>query len=226
MLFEIRPGPVPGSMGRRWLDVPDADKEEAKRVGAKWDPDEQRWYAGPGGSAHLERWSPRPDLPMELPGEDIRYGQGLFVDLIPASARWTHARSCIGGRDWLRVQRLVRSRAQNTCEPCHRQTAAAIRTEIHERWEYDLAARVQRLRQLVCLCPDCHTTTHFGYARVRGVDRQAFNHLCEVTGMSAVEGARHLREAFDLWEQRSRIQRDLDLSILTDARIEIVRPGC
>ncbi len=35
----------------------------------------------------------------------------------------------------------------------------------HERWVYDDAARVQRLGWLICLCADCHTVTHYGYAR-------------------------------------------------------------
>jgi hypothetical protein len=36
-------------MDRFWLDVPYASKEKAKALGARWDPERQRWHA-PAGS--------------------------------------------------------------------------------------------------------------------------------------------------------------------------------
>lgn len=50
--------------GRTYLNVPYAEKDEAKRMGARWDPQRRRWYARKGHSSEkalLERrptWKP------------------------------------------------------------------------------------------------------------------------------------------------------------------------
>ncbi len=42
------------------MDVPFAEKDEAKRLGARWDMAERRWYALPGREAGLSGWAPAP----------------------------------------------------------------------------------------------------------------------------------------------------------------------
>jgi len=213
---------------RIWLDVPFAEKDQAKALGARWDPAERRSYAAPGRAAQLGRWAALPDLPDLLPGEDRDYGQGgLFVQPTPATVWWTHARSCIAPRDWERVRRMVTGRAGCRCEACGQaeRPDAGIRLETHERWQFDTATRTQRLRRLICLDSACHTVTHFGLAQLRGVADEAFAHLCAVTGMTTAEGNQHLDAAVTLWRQQSEIEWDLDLGILTSAGIQIVQPA-
>lgn len=72
---------------RTWLDVGYADKDAAKALGARWDPDARRWFAPTPErlTAGLDRWTPRPPIPATLPGEDRTFGAGLFVDLVPSS---------------------------------------------------------------------------------------------------------------------------------------------
>lgn len=48
---------------RIWLDVPFAEKDEAKAAGARWDPAARRWYAPRPGVATLERWAAGEDIP-------------------------------------------------------------------------------------------------------------------------------------------------------------------
>ena len=218
-------------MTREWLDVPYSEKDQAKVLGARWDQAAKRWYAPRPGMAPPARWAALPDLPALLPGEDRSFGPGLFVDLVPSSCWFTNARSCMAGRDWERVRRLVVGRAGRRCEVpgCGAQEARAreIWLEVHERWEYltGPSGGVQVLRRLVCLCTWCHTATHFGFAGVRGVDREAFAHLLTVTGMTAAVGQRHIDAAFALWRQRSAAAWDLDLSILTAAGVSLARPA-
>ncbi|MEH6372814.1 hypothetical protein V7793_00390 [Streptomyces sp. KLMMK] len=80
---------------------------------------------------------------------------------------------------------MITRRAGVRCEACgageDRQATRWL--EAHERWVYDEARRVQTPKRLICLCTDCHTVTHFGYAQVRGLEAQAFAHLVKVTGM-------------------------------------------
>ncbi len=218
-------------MTREWLDVPFAEKDQAKAAGARWDQPARRWYAPRPRMAELARWAARPDLPALLPGEDRSFGTGLFVDLVPQSCWFTNARSCIAQQDWERVRRLVVGRAGRRCEAegCRQgeNRDRQLWLEAHERWEFleCPSGRVQVLRRLVCLCTDCHTATHFGLAQIRGVDQEAAAHLAKVTGMSATEAQQHIRAAFILWAQRSAHTWALDLSILTRADIALAQPA-
>ena len=77
------------------LDVPYAEKDEAKAQGARWDAAARRWYAPRADMTALERWQAVPDVPDLLPGEDRSFGSGLFVDLVPGSCWFTNVRSCV-----------------------------------------------------------------------------------------------------------------------------------
>ena len=174
---------------RIWLDVPFAEKDEAKAAGARWDAAAKRWYAPRPGMAALQRWAAAPEVPDLLPGEDRSLGSGLFVDLVPSTCWFTNVRSCVDARDWERLRRMVTRRAQRRCEICGAPEDRTVRRwlEAHERWVYDERSRVQTLRRLICLCTDCHTVTHFGYAQVRGLGARALAHLREVTGMTEAQ---------------------------------------
>ncbi|MEU1661536.1 DUF5710 domain-containing protein [Streptomyces griseofuscus] len=211
---------------RIWLDVPYADKDRAKKAGAWWDPVAKRWFAPRKGMTELQEWAAAPDVPDLLPGEDRTLGNGLFVDLVPSSCWFTNVRSCVTPKDWERLRRMITRRAGMRCEACgateDRQTERWL--EAHERWVYDDATRTQHLKRLICLCTDCHTATHYGYAQVRGLESKAFAHLTKVTKMDGVTARRHIDTAFALWRRRSAHAWTLDLSILTDAGVTVQRP--
>ncbi len=211
---------------RIWLDVPYAEKDEAKAQGARWDSAARRWYAPRQGMTALNGWHALPDIPDLLPGEDRTFGSGLFVDLVPSSCWFTNVRSCVSPRDWERLRRMIITRAGQRCEACgrgpDRETGRWL--EAHERWSYDGSENVQALHRLICLCTDCHTVTHFGLARINGKDAEARKHLITVEGLSEKEAHEHVTTAFALWRERSLVEWELDLSILTDAGITIVQP--
>lgn len=210
--------------GRAWLDVPHSDKDAAKALGARWDPAARRWYApGPGISA-FARWAPLPEV---LPGEDRGFGTELFADPIPSTSWFTNVRSAVSPQDWDRLRRMVYRRAGGRCEACGSRPGpeAGLFLEAHERFAYDDSRGVQALRRLICLCTACHATTHYGLTSLRGRGDQALIHLCAVTGMSEAEAIRHLDAAFALWQQRSQMLWELDLSILTGTGVAVVRPA-
>ncbi|GIJ49619.1 hypothetical protein Val02_65050 [Virgisporangium aliadipatigenens] len=211
---------------RIWLDVPFAEKDAAKRAGARWDRDAKRWYAPRAGITALQAWAARADVPDLLPGEDRSLGAGLFVDLVPRSCWFTNVRSCVDQRDWERLRRMITRRAGHRCEICGaaEDPRAKRWLEAHERWTYNDTTRVQRLGRLICLCSRCHGVTHFGLAQVRGRETEAYAHLMAVTGMTRAEAVEHVEVAFEVWFQLSRIRWALDLSILTDAGITVTPP--
>ena len=211
---------------RIWLDVAFAEKDEAKAHGARWDPTARRWYAPRPGTTALDRWQALPDVPNLLPGEDRNFGPGLFVDLVPSSCWFSNVRSCVDQHDWERLRRMITNRADQRCEACRRGQDREARRwlEAHERWAYDDSNNVQALRRLICLCTDCHTTTHFGLASINGKSAEAFQHLCTVTGLSADRANQHIDAAFALWRRRSAVTWELDLSILVRAGVAVTKP--
>lgn len=220
--------PQPGT----WLDVGYDEKDEARKAGALWDPQAfltGRWHAPPGSDAlRRPEWAARPALPDLLPGEDRDFGGGLFVDLVPKSCWFVNARTNIAGRDWERVRRMVLGRAGCRCEACGWAPAAGAALtplEAHERWSYGSRGRVQELRRLICLCEDCHKSTHLGRtwktSAVEGL--AAEGHLARVTGKSLAEVRDEYRRARDLCAWRSRSEWALDLGILTAAGIGLLR---
>ena len=213
---------------RRWLDVPYAHKEAAKAAGARWDQAAKSWYAPHPGMTALAGWAPLPEL---LPGEDRQFGQGLFADLVPRGCWFTNVRSAVSPAYWHRLRTMVYRRAGYRCEACGagRDPDVGRWLEAHERWRYlqhrQSGRLVQRLDRLVCLCSSCHRSTHFGHARVAGVEQEALDHLCDVNGWDRGAAWAHVEEAMAVWERRSRHVWELDLSILTDAGIEVLTPA-
>jgi hypothetical protein len=212
--------------GRIWLDVPFNEKDKAKAAGARWDPAAKRWYAPQPGMTALEPWAAQPDVPTLLPGEDRTFGSGLFVDLVPSSCWFTNVRSCVTKQDWERLRRMLLARANFQCEACGRQEDREIKRwlEAHERWFYDDTTTTQTLRRLIILCSDCHRTTHYGFAQIKGEEQQAFNHLMAVTGMTTREASAHIDKAFAIWQRRSVRNWRLNLDMLTTAGITLAKP--
>ncbi len=209
---------------RAWLDVPFAGKDRAKALGARWDPAARSWYAPRPGLPGLGHWERLPEL---LPGEDRGFGEGLFVDLIPRTSWFTNVRSAVDPADWERLRQMVYRRAGDRCEACgtRRDNAAGLYLEAHERFAYDLRTGVQQLRRLICLCTGCHAATHFGFTSLRGetAAQAALAHLQQVSGMTAAQAGRHVSEAFALWQRRSRVRWQVDLSVIQAAGIAICR---
>jgi hypothetical protein len=207
---------------RAWLDVPFADKDRAKALGARWDPAARSWYAPRLGMPGFSHWERLPEL---LPDEDRSFGDGLFVDLIPETSWFTNVRSAVEPRDWERLRQMVYRRAGYRCEACGaaEDRQRGVRMEAHERFTYDAPAGVQRLARLICLCGWCHTATHMGFAGVRGVQDEATAHLMAVTGMNPTEASQHIDEAFTRWERRSAIRWRVDLSMIAAAGIRLAQ---
>ncbi|MGH3772821.1 MAG: DUF5710 domain-containing protein [Pseudonocardiaceae bacterium] len=212
--------------GRVWLDVPYAEKNQAKSHGARWDQAARRWYAPAPAVSGLARWAALPQILDLLPGEDRSLGSGLFVDLVPSSCWFTNVRSCVVPQDWERLSRMITSRAGRRCEACGQaeDPPTGRRLEAHERWTYDQPSGVQALRRLICLCDQCHTVTHFGLAGIRGLAEVALAHLRTVTGMTDQHARAHIGDAFTLWKDRSARTWTLDLSMLTTAGVTLAPP--
>jgi len=210
---------------KTYLAVPFGEKDEAKKLGAWWDPICKKWYAPNGEAVLLERWKVNDDV-ITLVGEDRDYGGSkLFVDLIPRSCWFTNVRYCVHASDWDRLRAYVYGRVHYRCECCNIDTRNpnAPRLEAHERWDYNEETATQKLVRLVALCHECHQSTHMGLANVRGKGREARLHLEKVMGFTEEESARHIEGAFKLWRKRNLTEWRLDLSLITSNNIRLAR---
>ncbi len=206
-----------------YLSVPYSDKDKVKSLGAKWDPEERKWYIHTNADVSLfTQW-----LPVIIKGEDRTFGGNkLFVDLIPKSCWFINARACLSQTDWYRVRQHVYERANYICECCGINTKSYNTTlEAHERWHYDMITHIQKLVRLIALCRECHEVTHIGLARQNGREDIAKEHLRKVTGMSQLEIDEHIRDAINLSRQRDKYTWTLDLSILSNSGITVTQPS-
>jgi len=206
-----------------YLAVPFSEKEHAKQLGARFDWDIKKWYVMSNHSnldELQEKWKINTE-PVILTGEDRTYGGNkLFIDLIPQTCWFTNVRYCTDSRDWDRLRDHVYSRVNNTCECCHNKTNDI---EAHERWNYDDDTKTQKLVRLVALCNMCHTTTHIGLAGINGKGYEALEHLKKVRNFTYEQAIEHKNQAFQLWRERNTIEWNLDLSLLTNNNIKLIK---
>ena len=206
-----------------YLAVSFSEKEHAKQLGARFDRDIKKWYILSNHSnldELQEKWKINTE-PLILTGEDRTYGGNeLFIDLIPNTCWFTNVRYCTHSRDWDRLRDCVYSRVNNTCECCHNKTN---NIEVHERWHYDNDTKTQKLVRLVALCKMCHTTTHIGLAGIKGKGSEALEHLKKVRNFTHEEAIEHNKQAFQVWRERNTIKWNLDLSLLTNNNIKLIK---
>lgn len=137
----------------------------------------------------------------------------LTVELVPRTAWYTNVRSNVSAAQWNRCKKFVRDRSGDKCEICGGR-GQRWPVECHEKWLYDDERHIQVLTGLIALCPSCHECKHVGFAELRGRLPRVKAHLGKVNGWSPTDVSRYLIQCFDLWDQRSRFNWELDTSWL------------
>jgi hypothetical protein len=127
---------------------------------------------------------------------------------------------------------MVVRRANECCEVCgaNRNIEQRRWIEAHERWEYDDVQHIQSLRRLIALCSQCHRVTHFGRQSLSllalaylDAPAEARKHLRAVTGMNTAAAEQHIAEAFAVWRERSKSDWTIDLSILDNIDVTVIK---
>jgi len=134
----------------------------------------------------------------------------LTIDLIPQSCWFSNLRNAVAREDWDRLRKDVYAKAGNKCVVCGGR-GPKWPLECHEVWEYDDENHVQKLVDLIGLCPACHEVKHFGRAETVGRGDEAFAHLMKVNGWDSHEASKHVADAYDTWNERSEFDWKQDL---------------
>ena len=180
-------------------------------------------------TTHLNRKKSciKSDELTQLIGEDRMFGgNDLFIDLIPRGCWFSNVRTSIKGSCWDKLRKLVYERADNKCECCgvkDEKTSLETRLEAHERWFYDDIKKTQKLMRIIALCNLCHLVTHFGRANIINKGEEAKRHFMKVRKFTEEQFEEHKKEAFRLWSERNNDTWELDLTLITDNNIELVK---
>lgn len=131
-----------------------------------------------------------------------------------------NVRTVLSEKQWKALRSQVADAAWNVCRICGG-VGPAHPVECHEIWEYNDQTKVQRLAGMIALCPNCHMVKHFGFARITGKEKEAFNHFMKVNGLKKKEAEAEISKSFEVWRKRSLIDWELDLSELNQYGIDV-----
>lgn len=201
-----------------FLNVRFKDKDQVKKLGAKWDSRQRGWWI----SDRQDRQEFIPWLPLKYrPGAEPPY---IVSELIPAPTWYQNLRSFLSKEEWDRLRRDCYDRAGKRCEVCGGR-GPKWPVECDEQWEFiedsgSPGIGIQKLAGLAALCPDCHAIRHLGKAQIDGRLDRALGHLAFVNGWTGQEAEDHAAAAFAIWERRSAMTWHLELTVLAEMGVD------
>lgn len=210
------------------LNVPYKDKDKAKELGAKWNPDLKKWMAPHDEPELIRLWGEEPknrehqaskpqptherhkSKSVQLISEDRSFQSDLCVDIPPRNAIF-EIRKALSGDEWHALRDFVMSRA-SACEICSVKPGSPL--EVHERWLYDDKNNIRVLKRLIAICADCHEVTHFNLTYGKRREENAIDHFRKVTGLDRIRVEEHIEDAYASWKDRNDFKWSDDLSMI------------
>lgn len=196
------------------LNVPFIEKDEAKKIGAKWDGDLKSWVAKNDEPGLVSRWGVK-GL-KEIIGEDRSFGgNNLYVDLIPNVIKLKNIQ--FDAVDFKSLSTYVLKRANHQCEICN----SNVGLELHERWLFNDNENTVTLKRIIVMCRACHEFTHIGKANHQGRKIDAMEHMMKVSGLEFIRVEEHLEDSYKEWKDRNVYDWVEDTSILSNSGIHL-----
>ena len=136
----------------------------------------------------------------------------LNFELVPDSCQGDALRHRISKEAWDFLRRDAYKRADGKCMICGKQHC---RLEAHEKWEYDIDKKVQKLVDIIAVCKDCHSVIHIGRTQLVGDEERAEKHFMKVNNCTYSEYRQALGKANEKHRQLNLIEEWLlDLTFL------------
>ena len=111
---------------------------------------------------------------------------------VPSGCWNSNLRTLLPKKAWDIIRKDAYARANGRCMICG---AKRSRLEAHENWEYDEKNKIQRLKNVVALCHDCHAVIHIGRTQLVGDEDKAIKHFCRVNDCGYSDYIRALKIA-------------------------------
>ena len=136
----------------------------------------------------------------------------LKIELVPKPLWYNNLRNRMERKDWDRIRKQTYADFGYKCGICGEEG----RLNCHEIWEYNDTKYVQKLLGFIALCDLCHHIKHIGLAGIlaeRGeLDyEKVVEHFKKVNNCGRNTFAKHKRETFTQWEERSSHKWQVDL---------------
>ena len=201
-----------------YLNIPYSSRKIAKEYGAIWDKDCKCWFCEDESNELCRLYETRKKI--EIIGEDrTSGGSELFIDMIPKTSYFKNVRSIFTEEDWNLIRHHIYERTGHRCECCGAKRFKYL--EAHERWTFNYATQTQKLVRIIALCRLCHQATHYGHSKVTKEIKKINEHLKKVRKMNDEELNNHIKEAYEIWEDRNKVKWTIDISLITDSGFRI-----
>ena len=208
-----------------YLFVPYEEKDEAKRLGARWDKYRKQWYVQGDNKICIDKWGEQNFVLNHLKNEDRTFmNNTLHIELLPSSCWCRDIQYAIKKHDRPRVLDFVLGRENRRCEICK---VKDIKKSfyMHGRWDFDMSTNTQKLVRLMCLCNQCYDSTHYGMSYVKGRSKAAGLHYQNIHNISKVDFKDIKKEAYNKQKVLNNVKWTLDLSLLSDNGIRCETNG-
>lgn len=137
----------------------------------------------------------------------------LTIELIPRTSFYNNVRKILSKQEWEDIRQETLSRANHVCEICGG-VSANRSLDCHEVWSFNDLNHIQKLEKIIAICTKCHEVKHMGKAEIDGNFGRARNHFMKINDINIFDAHKLIVEAFDIWQQRSNHQWQLDITIL------------
>lgn len=136
----------------------------------------------------------------------------LLPELVPSGCWYSNLRTLLPKNAWDIVRKDAYSRANGKCMICGR---PSVRLEAHENWTYDEKNKIQKLKNVVAICHNCHSVVHIGRTQLVSNEDIAIKHFCKVNDCNYSDYIRALKIANENNARRSALgEWQLDVSYL------------
>ena len=134
-------------------------------------------------------------------------GAAWLLEPSPRTGWLTHFR-WMPAEDEAAVQGRVFESAGGRCQACGA-SGPREAMKAHPRWDYEPEPRVQKLRDMVCLCPQCEACTLMGNAIMASLS--SIQHLCVINAWSEAQARHQIDQALARCDRLSQHRWSLDL---------------
>ncbi len=136
----------------------------------------------------------------------------LGFELVPDGCWYSNLRSILSKKQWDFLKSYAKEKSNGKCAICGKKS---VTLHAHERWSYDEENAVQKLEDVIAVCPDCHSVIHIGRTQLKGDEEKAERHFMKVNDCSYADYRKALGVANEIHQRRNKISEwKLDLTFL------------